>query len=245
MKKELCGLLLGAALLTFPLKGVGQEPNKNNHEYNLLWKGFSIGKSNCNSDTVSFSLGDIHDLNFYKTDRSYQEISNFRGSEETYFYVKEKDSWKFKEYFYPLDKKSEKRQNKINLKGKIYSPEVIVGSEIFSELEKKVIPDTLKLVVFGEVYTFGKKNVKYGLEKIFGKEIKKEERKNFVEVNYNLPYFPKHETDKVRLNELVKVYLKKREDGTHSIVGGKANIQYKLGWWFNFELDVVEKSLVE
>jgi hypothetical protein len=174
----------------------------------------------------------IHDLNFYKTKKTYQEISKFIDSEETYFYVKKGDNWKFKNYFYPIEGNkniSKKRQNKIDLVGEIYDSEVIVGSKIFEEFEKKDIPDTLKLVVFGEVYTFGKKS-------------ENNLRENLVEVQYNLPYFPKYESDKVRLKEPVRIYLEKQGDGSHLIVGGKANIQYKLGLWFNFKLDVVEKN---
>lgn len=233
MRKALCGLLLGASLLTFPMKGEAQE-KKTDYGYELLWKNWNIGEAHCNSDTINFNLKNIHDLDFYKTEGTYQEISKFADSEETYFYVKEGDSWKFKDYFYPTkegENISKKRQNKVDLVGKVYSSDVFVGTEIFRELEKKKIPDTLKIIVFGEVYTFGKKS-------------EKNLKEDLIEIQYDLPYFPKHESDKVRLKEPVKVYLEKRDNG-HLIVGGKANVQYKLGLWFNFNFDVVDKNYLK
>jgi uncharacterized protein YozE (UPF0346 family) len=233
MRKALCGLLLGASLFALPLKTWAQD-GKTDYEYNLLWKNWKIGEAKCNSDTVNFNLKGIHDLDFYKTERTYQEISKFIDSEETYFYVKEGDSWKFKDYFYPLDeegKASKKRESKAELVGKVYSSEVVVGTEIFRELERKVVPDTLRILVFGEVYTFGKKS-------------EKNLKNRLVEIQYDLPYFPTHESDKVRLKEPVKVYLKKEED-KNFIVGGKTNIQYKLGFWLNFKFDVGEKNYLK
>jgi len=233
MRKALCGLLFGASLFALPLKTLAQD-KKMNYEYDLLWKNWNVGEAKCNSDTVNFNLKEIHDLNFYKTKGTYQEISKFVDSEETYFYVKEGDSWKFKDYFFSEEEKkniSKKRQSKVDLIGKVYSQDVIVGTEIFRELEKEIVPDTLRIIVFGEVYTFGKKsekNLKNGL----------------FEVQYDLPDFPFHELDKVRLKEPVRVYLKKEND-KNIVVGGKANIQYKLGLWLNFKFDVVESNYLK
>jgi hypothetical protein len=47
------------------------------------------------------------------------------------------------------------------------------------------------------------------------------------------------------LKDFVKIYLEKQDDGSHLIVGGKATVQYKLGFWLNFKFDVLGKNYLK
>jgi len=110
---------------------------------------------------------------------------------------------------------------------KSYSKNILLGVDIFKEFNKKTIPDSLEILVFSHTH-------KFVLDKIEGEDI--------IKVSYNYVNYKKFPSDKIKINSLVYVLLKKDKEGNFYTVGGEAKITY-VGWLFNFNLNLEIKEV--